>query len=185
MRRASRFLKEHARQVRDHIKTLGREELLGALFARAGVGGHVPAGRSAAQHRAADGSVALRVRRRSAGDSRVAADACALLRTVATAWQQQRLAENAEEIQAMGRELYERLTTMAEHVAQVGSALNAPERRTTTSWARSTRGSWCRRAASATSGSAQPKELPDISPAFISKCANREHRNCGSRLRNH
>ncbi len=47
----------------------------------------------------------------------------ALLRTVATAWQQQRLAENAEEIQAMGRELYERLTTMAEHVAQVGSAL--------------------------------------------------------------
>jgi DNA anti-recombination protein RmuC len=45
------------------------------------------------------------------------------LRTVATAWQQQRLTENAEEIQAMGRELYERLTTMADHVAQVGTAL--------------------------------------------------------------
>jgi DNA recombination protein RmuC len=47
----------------------------------------------------------------------------ALLRTVATAWQQQRLAANAEEIQAMGRELYERLTTMADHVVQVGTAL--------------------------------------------------------------
>jgi len=47
----------------------------------------------------------------------------ALLRTVATAWQQQRLAENAEEIQIMGKELYERLTTMAEYVAQVGMAL--------------------------------------------------------------
>src|SRR4029079_5622371 len=47
----------------------------------------------------------------------------ALLRTVATAWQQQRLTENAEEIQALGRELYERLTTMADHVSQVGAAL--------------------------------------------------------------
>jgi hypothetical protein len=47
----------------------------------------------------------------------------ALLRTVSTAWQQQRLTENAEEIQAMGRELYERLATMADHVALVGAAL--------------------------------------------------------------
>jgi DNA recombination protein RmuC len=44
----------------------------------------------------------------------------ALLRTVASAWQQQRLARNAEEIRLLGKELYERLTTMAQHIADVG-----------------------------------------------------------------
>jgi DNA recombination protein RmuC len=47
----------------------------------------------------------------------------ALLRTVATAWQQQRLTENAEQIHAMGRELYERLATMADHVVALGQGL--------------------------------------------------------------
>jgi DNA recombination protein RmuC len=47
----------------------------------------------------------------------------ALLRTVAASWQQQRLAENAEQIQAMGRELYERLATMADHVVSMGEHL--------------------------------------------------------------
>jgi DNA recombination protein RmuC len=47
----------------------------------------------------------------------------ALLRTVASAWQHQRLAENAEEIRALGVELYERLAQMADHVQDVGSNL--------------------------------------------------------------
>jgi len=47
----------------------------------------------------------------------------ALLRTVAAAWQQQRLAENAEEIRSIGKELYDRLATMAEYVADVGAHL--------------------------------------------------------------
>ena len=45
------------------------------------------------------------------------------MRTIASAWQQQRLAQNAEQIQALGKELYERLCTMAEHVADVGDHL--------------------------------------------------------------
>jgi DNA recombination protein RmuC len=47
----------------------------------------------------------------------------ALLRTIASAWQQQRLAQNAEQIQALGKELYDRLCTMAEHIADVGDHL--------------------------------------------------------------
>ncbi|HEY7055255.1 MAG TPA: DNA recombination protein RmuC [Vicinamibacterales bacterium] len=47
----------------------------------------------------------------------------ALLRTIASAWQQHRLTQNAEEVQALGKELYERLCTMAEHVADVGDHL--------------------------------------------------------------
>ena len=47
----------------------------------------------------------------------------ALLRTIASAWQQQRMTQNAEQIQALGKELYERLCTMAEHVADIGDHL--------------------------------------------------------------
>jgi DNA recombination protein RmuC len=44
----------------------------------------------------------------------------ALLRTVASAWQQQRLAENAEQVRALGTELYDRLALMADYVQDVG-----------------------------------------------------------------
>jgi DNA recombination protein RmuC len=47
----------------------------------------------------------------------------ALLKTVAAGWKQQQLARNAEEIQWLGRELYERLATMAGHVQTVGDSL--------------------------------------------------------------
>jgi DNA recombination protein RmuC len=44
----------------------------------------------------------------------------ALLRTVASTWQQHRLAQSAEEIRSLGTELYERLAVMAEYVTDVG-----------------------------------------------------------------
>ncbi len=47
----------------------------------------------------------------------------ALLRTVASAWQQQRLAQNAEEVLALGTELYERLSVMAENIQSGGMNL--------------------------------------------------------------
>ena len=109
--------------ARAHPRARG-EELLGAVRAVARLRGDVRAGRAAVQHRAAEGSDALRLRHGSARDSRVAADARrACLRTIASAWQQQRLTQNAEQIQALGKELYERLCTMAEHVADVGDHL--------------------------------------------------------------
>ncbi|HEY3259537.1 MAG TPA: DNA recombination protein RmuC [Pseudonocardiaceae bacterium] len=47
----------------------------------------------------------------------------ALLRTVAYTWRQEALARNAAEVHAQGRELYERLSTMGEHMAKLGRQL--------------------------------------------------------------
>lgn len=49
----------------------------------------------------------------------------ALLRTVAFTWRQESVAENAEQVLALGRELHARLATMGGHVARLGSALSA------------------------------------------------------------
>ena len=47
----------------------------------------------------------------------------ALLKTVAYGWRQQEIATNAEEIQMLGRQLYERLASMVEHLDSVGRNL--------------------------------------------------------------
>lgn len=49
----------------------------------------------------------------------------ALLRTVAHAWGQETLTQSAREVQALGRELYERLGTLGGHVDKVGRSLTA------------------------------------------------------------
>jgi DNA recombination protein RmuC len=117
------LLKEHARQVRDHIRTLGAKSYWSRFS---------PTPELVVMFLPGDPLLGTALQNdpslfEFAVDQRVIPASpltlVALLRTVATAWQQQRLTENAEEIQAMGRELYERLTTMADHVAQVGTAL--------------------------------------------------------------
>ncbi|HXQ58947.1 MAG TPA: DNA recombination protein RmuC [Acidimicrobiales bacterium] len=47
-----------------------------------------------------------------------------LLRAVAYGWQQDALAENAREVQQIGRELYKRLATFGEHMAKTGRSLS-------------------------------------------------------------
>ncbi len=49
----------------------------------------------------------------------------ALLRTVALGWREERLADQAQEIHRLGRELHERLATLTTHVDNVGRSLNA------------------------------------------------------------
>jgi len=47
----------------------------------------------------------------------------ALLHTVGHVWRQQAIAANAREVQALGRELTDRMTTMLGHLDKLGSAL--------------------------------------------------------------
>lgn len=48
----------------------------------------------------------------------------ALLRAVAFGWQQERIAEGAQEINKLGRELYDRFAVVLEHFGKVGNNLN-------------------------------------------------------------
>ena len=48
----------------------------------------------------------------------------ALLRTVAYGWQQERIAEEAQQISGLGRELYDRLATLGRHFERVGGHLD-------------------------------------------------------------
>jgi len=49
----------------------------------------------------------------------------AMLRTVAHAWKEDKLAKNAQLVLATGKELYDRLVTMGSHLAKVGRALDS------------------------------------------------------------
>lgn len=49
----------------------------------------------------------------------------ALLKAIAYGWRQERLAENAERISALGQELHERLATMASHFTRLGGSLKS------------------------------------------------------------
>ena len=47
----------------------------------------------------------------------------ALLRAVAYGWRQEQLAQNAQAISDLGKQVYDRLGTLTSHLADVGSAL--------------------------------------------------------------
>ncbi len=111
----------HARQVRDHVRALGAKEywkqfqpapefvimflplepLLSSAFEQDGA--------------LLEQAASLRVIPASP------MTLLALLKAVAYGWKQQQLARNAEEIQLLGRELYDRLATMVSHLDSLGA----------------------------------------------------------------
>ena len=113
----------HARQVRDHIRTLGAKEywkqfepapefvvmflplepLLPAAFEQ-------------------DGTL-LELAATARVIPATPMTLLALLKAIAYGWKQQQLAANAEEIRQIGRELYDRLGTMVDHLGGVGRNL--------------------------------------------------------------
>jgi DNA recombination protein RmuC len=117
------LLAAHARQLRDHVKALGQTD-----YARA----FQPAPDFVVMFLPAEPLLATAFEH-DAGLFEFAADArvipatpltlLALLRTVAGGWRQERLAQNAEEIQQLGRDLYDRLTKLVEHLDDVGGHL--------------------------------------------------------------
>lgn len=49
----------------------------------------------------------------------------AIARTVAAVWRQEKMADEAKQIGALGKEIYERLSTAAGHLKSIGSSLNS------------------------------------------------------------
>jgi DNA recombination protein RmuC len=110
----------HARQVRDHVRALGAKEYWRQFDpAPEFVVMFLPLEPLLATAFEQDGTLL-----EQAASLRVIPATpmtlLALLKAVAYGWQQQAVARNSEEIQMLGRELYERLANMVEHLEGVG-----------------------------------------------------------------
>ena len=70
-------------------------------------------------------AVVARVRRRTPSDLATPTTLIATLRAAAYAWNQSALTESAQQVFELGRELYERLSTMGDHLNRVGRSLTS------------------------------------------------------------
>lgn len=116
-------LRRHARQLRQHVDTLAGKAYWRALPATPEfVVLFVPGESFLSAALEADATLL-----EYAADRKVVlatpTTLVALLRTVAYAWTQQRLADNAREIHSLGRDLFERLGTMSGHLDRLGRSL--------------------------------------------------------------
>jgi DNA recombination protein RmuC len=116
--------KQHAKQVRDHVKNLGDKEywadddktpdfvvmfLPGESFFRDAISRDIEI---------IDDAISQKVLLTSP------MSLVALLLTAAYAWRQNDIEKNAIEVAALGKELYSRMAVMADHIGKIGSGLS-------------------------------------------------------------
>jgi DNA recombination protein RmuC len=126
--RRAALLAQHARAVRDHAKSLGRKEYW-SQFERSPefVVMFLPGEAFYAAALQEDPSLIEAV----VSDKVILASPTsliALLKAAAFGWQQEAITETAEQVQELGRELYDRLAKFTEHLAKVGDQLEKATR---------------------------------------------------------
>lgn len=118
-------LAEHAAKVRGHVDSLGAKDYweqfqpspeFVVLFLP---GDQFLAGALQADATLIDRAMAKRVLLATP------ATLIALLKASAYGWRQESISQNAEEIAALGRQLYDRISTFTDHLARVGAGLGA------------------------------------------------------------